>query len=126
MTLSRDKLKEPLRFAATGLAAAVVQYAVYYALLPPLGATPAWTVGFVVSLAVNYLLTTYFTFRVKPGKRNAGGFALGHLINWAMQTLTLNVFIWIGVPKTLAPLPMYAICAPLNYLMLRLLVKKLS
>ena len=85
--------------------------------------TIANTIGYIISFCCNFLLTTYFTFKVKPNKKRAGGFAFSHLMNWGIQTLLLNFFLWVGVDKVWAPWPMYAISAPINFLFVRFFVK---
>ena len=70
-------------------------------------------------MAVNYLMTTAFTFKVRANVRNAVGFIISNAVNYGLCTLFLNIFIWLGLPKKLAPLPMYAVCVPINYLVVR-------
>jgi putative flippase GtrA len=85
--------------------------------------TIANTIGYIISFCCNFLLTTYFTFKVKPNKKRAGGFAFSHLMNWGIQTLLLNFFLWVGMDKTWAPWPMFAISAPINFLFVRFFMK---
>lgn len=127
MRLSELKhhLREPLRFVMVGVIATLIQYGVYYALLDLTGANNALTIGYVVSLVCNYILTTRFTFNVKRSKRNAYGFIGCHIMNWILQLITLNVFIHLGVTKVWAPIPMYMVCLPVNFLMVRFVMKKL-
>lgn len=124
MRIDRDKLREPVRFAITGVIATAVQYAIYWLLMDSVGVSVAWTVGFIISLVANFMLTTYFTFNVKPDRKKAGGFVLSHIINWAMQLVMLNLLIRVGVPKAMAPFPMYVVCIPMNFLLVRFFVKK--
>lgn len=123
MTIDKKRLAEPGRFVITGTIATAVQYAVYYLLMDAAGVSAAWTVGYVVSFVCNYVMTTYFTFKVKPNRRKALGFAFCHVINWMMQVATLHFFIWVGCGKAWAPLPMYMVCMPVNFLMVRFFVK---
>lgn len=116
---------EPLRFVATGLIATTIQYAVYWLLIDYIGVSAALTVGYVISLICNFILTTYFTFHVKPTKRKVVGFAFSHAVNWSIQLLSLNLFILLGVPKAFAPLPMYMVCVPINFFLVRFFVKKM-
>ena len=37
---------------------------------------------------------------------------------------TLNLFVDLGVSKTLAPLPMFAVCVPINFLLVRFFLKR--
>jgi putative flippase GtrA len=119
-----EKWKELLRFVIVGIIATIIQYVVYYLLLPYLDERIALTIGYVVSFICNYVMTTRFTFHVKANMRNAGGFALSHLVNWGLQVVSLTFFIWLGVSKELAPLPMYMVCVPVNFLLVRFFVKR--
>lgn len=124
MNIQDIKNNELIRFAITGTIATVLQYLIYYMLMTVAGASIAWTIGYAISFVFNFMMTTYFTFKVKPNKKKAGGFAVSHIINWLMQLGTLNFFIWAGVSKALAPIPMYMICMPINFLLVRFFVKK--
>ncbi|MBP3768182.1 MAG: GtrA family protein [Prevotella sp.] len=120
----KEKLLELIRFGMVGVTATLIQYAVYYVLLPYMDERVALTIGYVISFCCNYVMTTHFTFRVKASPRNAGGFALSHGINWSLQVSSLTFFIWMGVPKEWAPIPMYMVCVPVNFLMVRFFVKR--
>ena len=81
-------------------------------------------VGYVVSLAFNYFASVRFTFRVKSNAKKGIGFFLSHCINFLLQTLFLNLFLALGVSKNWAPLPMFAVCVPINFLLVRYFLKK--
>lgn len=120
----KQDLGEIIRFAIVGMTATAIQYGVYFLLLTYLNETLANTVGYLVSFVCNFIMTTYFTFQVKPDKKKAGGFALSHLVNWTLQSVFLNIFLWLGVPKEWAPLPMFAVCVPINFLLVRYFFKR--
>lgn len=82
------------------------------------------TVGYVLSFIFNYLASTYFTFRVKASAKRGAGFALSHVVNYLLQMATLNFFLWVGIPKTLAPIPMFCVCVPVNFLLVRYFLKR--
>ena len=44
--------------------------------------------------------------------------------DYLLQMLTLNLFLWLGVPKALAPIPMFCICVPVNFLLVRFFLKR--
>lgn len=116
-------MAEVVRFGIVGIVATAIQYGVYYLLLDWLNETLANTIGYLVSFVCNFIMTTYFTFQVKPDKKKAGGFALSHLVNWTLQSIFLNIFLWMGIPKAWAPLPMFAVCVPINFLLVRFFFK---
>lgn len=120
---NREKILEMVRFGITGVVSTLVSYAVYFICLLWLNPTISFSIGYIVAMIVNYILTTSFTFKVKANKKNAAGFVISNAINYGLCTLFLNFFIWIGVSKKLAPIPMYAICIPLNYLIVRFVMK---
>ena len=115
---------EILRFCVVGGIAVCIQYGVYWLLLAPLGYNVAMTLGYLVSFIFNFIASTLFTFRVKPNARRGAGFALSHVVNYFLQMLTLNLFILLGVSKRWAPLPMFAICVPVNFLLVRFFLKR--
>lgn len=119
-----ERFREPIRFAIVGVIATVLQYGIYYLLMDATGPNLALTIGYVIALICNFFMTTLFTFRVNPSTKNAGGFLLSHCINWLMQLGTLNLFLYLGVSKQWAPLPMYMVCVPIQFFLLRSLVKK--
>jgi putative flippase GtrA len=109
-----------------GIIATAIQYGVYLALLNIVDANIALTIGYIISLACNFLLSTYFTFSTKPTTKKAGGFVLSHVVNWLMQLGTINLFIYMGISKEWAPIPMYMVCMPINFLMVRFFLKDKS
>ena len=131
----RQKLGEVVRFGIVGVAATAVQYVVYWLLiqfiradLPPVRArfwaSVAMTIGYVVSFVFNFYASTHFTFRVKANARRGAGFAFSHLVNYLLQMVVLNVLLWLGVGRQLAPLPMFCICVPVNFLLVRFFLKR--
>jgi putative flippase GtrA len=118
-TMMNEKLKEAIRFCIVGGISTLLQYAIYYLLLHYMDERLALTVGYIISFCCNYVMTTRFTFRVKANAKNAGGFTLSHIVNWDLQVVSLSFFIWIGVPKEWAPIPMYMVCVPINFLLVR-------
>ncbi|WP_311437990.1 GtrA family protein [Hallella colorans] len=115
----RQRMGEIIRFGVVGALATLIQYGIYLLLLTWTHATVANTVGYVVSFAFNFMASTLFTFRVKPNAKRGAWFALCHVINYLLQTASLACFIYIGIPKSLAPIPMFAICVPVNFILVR-------
>ena len=122
MTYSK-RLAEFSRFAVVGVAATLIHYGLYYLLLPFLNPTMAYTVGYVVSFVCNYLLSSLFTFRVKLSLHRAVAFLLSHAVNYLVGILLLNVFLWAGVSEQWAPLPVFVLVVPINFLLVRYALK---
>lgn len=120
------KLGEIIRFCIVGCIALAVQYAAYSLLIQIWGHNVSYTIGYIVSFIVNYILTTSFTFKTKKTKKNGAGFALSHLVNYLIQVNLLNFFIYLGCCKQWAPIPVFAICVPTNFFMVRFFMKRIN
>ena len=131
----RTQLGEIARFGIVGLTATLLQYAIYWLLIQLVSddltatrqhvwSSVAMTVGYVVSFVFNFFASTRFTFRVKANAKKGAGFLFSHVVNYLHQMLTLNLFLWLGVPKTLAPIPMFCVCVPVNFLLVRFFLKR--
>lgn len=117
---------EALRFIAVGGTSTAITYAVYYLLLVEgTGAVVAYTIGYVVGLIFNYMMSARYTFRKTMNVKNAVGFLFTNAFNYVLQVGLLWLFIYIGVSEKIAPFPMYAIAVPVNFLMVRTVFKKL-
>jgi len=117
-------LGEIVRFAVVGLAATALQYGIYWLLIRWADPTISMTVGYALSFVFNFFATTRYTFRVKANARRGTGFALSHAVNYVLQMVTLNFFLWLGVDEQLAPIPMFCICVPVNFLLVRFFLKR--
>ena len=51
------------------------------------------------------------------------GFGLSHFINYLLQVILLSIFIKLGMPDKYAPIPVFCIAVPINFLMVRLVLK---
>lgn len=122
----RERLGELLRFGIVGTVAVAIQYVAYLLLIhwAHAGVNVANTVAYVVSFLFNFVASTRFTFRVKATAGRGLAFAFCHVVNYLLQLLTLNLFIHWGVGKSLAPLPMFAICVPVNFVLVRYFLKQ--
>ena len=112
------------RFGLVGIVATALHYGIYLGLRRWIGITAAFVVGYGISFIVNYFLTARFTFRKKTSVRTSLGFLCAHLINLTLQTGLLHCFIHFGVNSTWAPIPVYAIAIPINFLMVRFVFSK--
>lgn len=120
----RQQLGEVLRFGIVGVLATLLQYAIYWALIHAMNPSIAMTVGYAISFVFNFIASTRFTFRVKASASRGAGFALSHVVNYLLQMATLNLFLWLGVAKQWAPIPMFCICVPVNFILVRHFLKK--
>ena len=136
----KERLGEIIRFGIVGVLAVAIQYGVYLLLLwlfanssSALPFREGLVVGFpllancfayVVSFLFNYVASTRYTFHVRSTARRGAGFTLAHLVNFLLQTLLLALFLRLGLSKPVAMLPVFAICVPINFLLVRYFLKK--
>lgn len=120
----RQKLGEIMRFAIVGAIATLLQYGLYLGFVMLMNHNISMTLGYVISFIFNFYASTHFTFRVKANAKKGAGFALSHIVNYLMQMVTLNFFIWLGISKQIAPIPMFCVCVPINFLLVRFFLKK--
>lgn len=131
----RQQLGEVVRFGIVGVTATLLQYFIYWLLLclaihwdveagTHTLSTVAMTIGYVVSFIYNFIASTRFTFRVKANARRGAGFLFSHVVNYSLQMLTLNLFLLLGIGKQWAPIPMFCVCVPVNFLLVRFFLKR--
>ncbi len=118
------KLSEFIRFVIVGIIATIIHYGLYFILQQIIDVNIAYTIGYVCSFVANFYLTAYFTFRKKPSWNKAFGFGGAHLCNYLLHIGLLNLFLWLGVTKPLAPFPVFAIAIPINFLLVRFVFKR--
>ena len=120
----REKLGEIIRFGIVGVVATLIQAGTYCLLVTVLNYVVANTIAYIVSFLFNYIASTHYTFRVKSTAKRGAGFLLSHVVNYLLQTASLAFFIWMGMEKRLALIPMFCICVPVNFLLVRYFLKK--
>lgn len=120
LVFGNSRLAEIVRFCIVGGTATLIQYGIYVVFVDAVGvkAVPSTLISYGISFIFNYILSSYFTFHKKPSTQNMLGFICSHAINMGMQAGIVAIFTGI-VGKTLALLPAFAICIPLNYMMVR-------
>lgn len=133
---NRESIGEIVRFGIVGTLATLLQYGIYLLLvwLSPhdlsqaqsqLWSSVSMTIGYVLSFIFNFFASTRFTFRVKASARKGAGFLFSHVVNYLLQMLTLNLFLYLGMSRAWAPVPMFCICVPVNFILVRFFLKRL-
>jgi putative flippase GtrA len=122
--LNRQSILEIIRFGIVGTTAMIIHYGIYYILLPFMNMNIAYTIGYFLSFLCNFVMSSYFTFKVKPSWKRLIRFAGSHGINYFVYLGLFNFFYWIGVSAELAPLPVYLIAVPISFLLVRFALKK--
>ena len=115
---------EIVRFCIVGVLATALQYGIYLLLIKWFEPQISNTVGYLLSFMFNYIASTKFTFKVQSTTKRGIGFAFAHLVNFGLQTVFLTLFLWLGLPKTIAMIPVFGICVPINFLLVRLFLKR--
>ena len=123
---SKEILGEVIRFGVVGCFATALHYFIYWLFSKWININIAYTLGYAISFVCNFFLTSFFTFKEKTSVKRGLGFGGAHLFNYLFQLGLLNLFVWMGVRKDLAPLPVYAISIPINFLMVRFVFKHKS
>lgn len=118
--------QEIIRFCIVGGLATAVHYGIYLLLQLWIWTLLAYTIGYVLSFLMNYMLTNYFTFRTKPSVQNGIGFVISHAVNYGLHIGLLELFLWLGVSDVWAPIPVYCIVIPVNFLLVRFVFKNLN
>ncbi|MDE7427019.1 MAG: GtrA family protein [Muribaculaceae bacterium] len=123
ITISPQTCFEILRYGIVGVTATLVHYGLYWLLSFIMDYNLAYTVAYGTCFIGNFFLTSYFTFRSKATAKRGIGFSGAHLCNYLLQIGLLNLFINIGVNEAIAPIPVFAIAIPINFIMVRFVFK---
>lgn len=115
--------QEIIRFCIVGTLATGIHYGIYLLLNKFILVWLAYSIGYVISFIFNFYLTSVFTFSEKATVRKGIGFVFSHLINYLLHILFLSLFIWMGVRDNYAPIPVYLIVIPINFLLVRFVFK---
>lgn len=120
---TKPLVKEFIRFGVVGVLATALHYGIYCFLQSFINVNVAYTTGYVISFIVNFYLTSYFTFGTTPSWKKLVGMGGAHLVNYLLHIILLNVFLYLGVSKAWAPVPVFAIAIPVNFLFVRFVFK---
>lgn len=118
------RFPEFIRFVMVGVLATALHYGIYFLLQRFINVNIAYTLGYALSFIANFYLTAYFTFGKKPSWSKAFGFGGAHLFNYLLHIGLLNTVLWLELSKTLAPIPVFAIAIPVNFLLVRFVFKR--
>ena len=125
MELRRETFGEMIRFAVVGTISTAINYVIYWILQHWINVNVAYTIGYALSFRVNYWLSAHWTFKEKTSAKNGIGFSGAHVFNYGLHIVLLNFFLWLGLSNELAPLGVYAIAVPTNFLLVRYVFRKL-
>lgn len=117
------KYNEVIRFCIVGTLATCIHYGIYLFLNKFILVWLAYSIGYAISFIFNFYLTSVFTFQEKATVCKGIGFILSHLINYVLHILFLSLFIYLRVRKDYAPILVYVIVIPINFLLVRFVFK---
>ena len=121
------KYRSAVRFVLVGALGTGLQYGIYYMLLGVFQqhwpevmilTSLAFTIGFVMEMICNYFLTSFYTFRVRPNWKNAGGFLVGRALNYVIQLILPNCLIWLHMSEEWAGIAAIVLAGVINYFVL--------
>lgn len=119
----KQNFYEIIRFGIVGIIATIIHYGIYLALNLIITSWIAYSVGYGISFLCNFYLSNKFTFKTKPTIKKGIGFGLSHFINYLLQIILLSIFIKLGISDKYAPIPVFCIAVPINFLMVRFVLK---
>lgn len=123
--VENKNFREMFRFAIVGVIATGIHYGIYLLLNEWINVNIAYTIGYVVSFCCNLWLTAHFTFKTEVTVKRTGGFILSHVVNFLLHIGLLSMFLWIGMSEQLAPIPVYCIAIPINFILVRTVFKRI-
>ena len=123
--LKEQEVQQFIRFCIVGGTCALIDAAVFYVVRLFAPYQVALVSGYVISLCVNYLLTVYWTFKTGSSMTSLVGIVGAHLFNLFVVRMGLMLLFVevLGLSDSIAYLPMAAISAVTNYLVIRTVVK---
>lgn len=117
------KYQEQIRFIIVGVLATAIHYSIYRLLNLIIISWLAYSIGYVISFLCNFYLSSKYTFQSKASIKKGIGFGISHAINYLIHITLLSIFIKIGISEELAPVPVFAIAIPINFILVRFVFK---
>ena len=114
---------EFVRFGIVGGLCTALHYGIYYVLQLAINVNVAYTLGYALSFITNFYLTSWFTFGTSPSWKKLFGMGGAHAVNYALHIVLLNLFIQLGIAQEWAPIPVFTIAIPVNFILVRFVFK---
>lgn len=116
-------IAEFVRFGIVGGCCTALHYGIYYVLQLAINVNIAYTLGYALSFIANFYLTSWFTFGTSPSWKKLFGMGGAHAVNYVLHIVLLNLFIQLGIAQEWAPVPVFAIAIPVNFILVRFVFK---
>lgn len=121
--LKSNNIREIIRFVLVGILATFIHYAIYLCFNLFVVQWLAYSIGYGISFLINFYLSSTFTFKSKANLKKGIGFGVSHAINYGLHIVLLFLFLHFGIPDEYAPIPVFAIAIPVNFLLVRYVFK---
>ena len=122
--INKKLFGQAIRFCIVGVMAVAIHYVIYLLLKQWMVHVVAFAIGYFISFIANFFMTAKFTFKKDATTKKGVGFLGAHIINFILQTSLLQLFLWLGVNENFAPIPVYCIAVPVNFMLVRFVFRK--
>lgn len=113
------------RFVLVGGIATALHYMIYLGLQGVgLQLSIAYSLGYGISFIFNYIASNYFTFKATPNAKSGIKFIGAHCCNYILQIILLNIYIGLGIPRAIAPIGVFVIAIPVNFILVKVAFKR--
>lgn len=116
---------EFIRFCTVGVLCTVIDASLFYLIKLAFCYQMALSIAYIISLIINYYLTTYWTFKVKPSKKNFVGIVSVHLFNLFVVRMGLMWFFisYCHLSENLAYIPTLMLSVMVTFVLIRIIAK---
>lgn len=121
--LSQIKIQEAIRFMIVGVFATFLHYLLYLLFNIFLINWISYSLGYCISFLFNFYLSSNYTFHSKANIKKCIGFGICHSINYCLHIALLFIFLNMRIPDEYAPIPVFCIAIPINFLLVRYVFK---
>lgn len=115
---------EFLKFVVVGAVSFIAHNIVYLLLCDIIPHAAAYTLGYASWMIINFLLSNYITFHTKPTVRRAVGFVISSGVYYLIQLAGFTLCRLVALPDVIVTPVVYTISFPINFLMVRYVLKK--
>lgn len=117
---------EFIRFCIVGVLCTAIDACLFYLIKLVFCYQIALATAYILSLVVNYYLTTYWTFKVKPSKKNFTGIVGVHLFNLFIVRMGLMWFFvsYYQISENIAYIPTLILSVMVTFFLIKVVVKK--
>ena len=125
MAVARRSRQEFLKFLLVGGVSFLVHNLVYLVLVyAGCNHTIAYSLGYMSWMVVNFLLSSYYTFRSKPTLKRALGFMISSGVYYLVQLASFTLCSLCHVPDIIITPVVYTISFPINFIMVRYVLRQ--